>query len=92
MVSINAANRDPELFADAETLQLDRAKNHHIAFGHGPHHCPGAALARMELQEFLRGLLREFPDLRVAVAPEDVEWRTGARIRGPRALPLTWGS
>jgi cytochrome P450 len=46
----------------------------------------------MELQEVLSGLLREFPDLRLAVAPKDVEWRTGALIRGPRALPLAWGS
>jgi cytochrome P450 len=92
VASLNAANRDPELFADAEKLLLDRAANRHIAFGHGVHHCPGAGLARMELQEVLRGLLREFPDLRLAVAPEEVQWRTGALIRGPRALPLAWGS
>lgn len=91
VVSLNAANRDPELFADAETLRLDRAANRHIAFGHGPHHCPGAALARLELQEFLRVLLREFPDLRLGVAPDDVQWRTGALVLGPRALPLAWG-
>ena len=46
----------------------------------------------MELQEVLRGLLREFPDLHLAVAPEEVQWRTGALVRGPRALPLAWGS
>lgn len=91
VVSLNAANRDPELFTDASALLLDRKVNRHIAFGHGPHHCPGASLGRMELQEVLRGLLREFPDLRLAVVPENVEWRTGARIRGPRALPLAWG-
>jgi Cytochrome P450 len=91
VVSLNAANRDPELFADAETLRLDRAANRHIAFGHGPHHCPGAAQARLELQEFLRVLLREFPDLRLGVAPDDVQWRAGALVLGPRALPLAWG-
>jgi hypothetical protein len=42
----------------------------------------------MELQEVLRGLLREFPGLHLAVAPEDVQWRTGALVRGPRALPM----
>jgi cytochrome P450 len=92
VVSLNAANRDPEVFADAETLLLNRAVSRHISFGHGAHHCPGAALARMELQEVLRGLLREFPGLRLAVAPKDVSWRTGARVRGPRALPLAWSS
>jgi cytochrome P450 len=92
VASLNAANRDPELFADAEKLLLDRAANRHIAFGHGAHHCPGAGLARMELQEVLGGLLREFPDLHLAVAPEEVQWRTGALVRGPRALPLAWGT
>lgn len=92
VVSLNAANRDPELFDDAEVLLLGRAANRHIGFGYGAHHCPGAALARMELQGVLKGLLRELPDLRLAVAPGDVQWRTGARVRGPRALPLAWGS
>ncbi|MEN3269052.1 cytochrome P450 [Pseudonocardia sp.] len=91
VVSVHAANRDPEVFEDPETLVLDRAVNRHIGFGYGVHHCLGAQLARMELQEAVGALLREFPDLRLAVAPEDVEWRTGAFVRGPRALPLAWG-
>jgi cytochrome P450 len=91
VVSLNAANRDPARFADAESLLLDRTDNRRIAFGHGPHHCPGAALARMELQEFLKGLLRDFPDHRLVVAPDDVDWRMSALVRGPKSLPLTWG-
>jgi cytochrome P450 len=91
VVSIHAANRDPEMFDDAEALVLGRAPNRHIGFGYGAHHCLGAQLARMELQEALGSLLREFPDLRLAVAPEDVQWRKGAFVRGPRTLPLTWG-
>jgi cytochrome P450 len=91
LVSIHAANRDPDMFDRPESLVLDRAANRHIGFGYGAHHCLGAQLARMELQEALGGLLREFPDLRLAVAPEDVEWRTGAFVRGPRTLPLAWG-
>lgn len=91
LVSVHAANRDPEVFEDADTLVLDREVNRHIGFGYGAHHCLGAQLARMELQEALGGLLREFPDLRLAVPAEAVEWRTGALVRGPRALPLAWG-
>lgn len=90
VVSLNAANRDPGVFTDADTPRLDRTPNRHIAFGHGPHHCPGSALARMELQEALRGLLREFRHLRLAVPPEDVQWQGASLVRGPRALPLTW--
>ncbi|MFC4949850.1 cytochrome P450 [Pseudonocardia sp. GCM10023141] len=91
IVSVHAANRDPGVFADADTLVLDRPAGHHVAFGHGAHHCLGAQLARMELQEALSALLREFPDLRLAVPAQDVPWRTGALVRGPRELPLTWG-
>ena len=92
MVALHAANRDPSVFADAEELDLQRAHNHHVAFGHGAHHCLGAQLARMELQEALGGLLREFPDLRLAVPAEQVVWRTGGLVRGPTALPLAWGA
>jgi cytochrome P450 len=91
LVSIHAANRDPAVFPNGDQLVLDRAENRHVGFGHGAHHCLGAQLARMELQEAIGGLLCEFPDLRLAVPAEDVEWRTGALVRGPRALPLAWG-
>ncbi len=90
MVAVHAANRDPAVFEEATALVLDRATNHHVGFGHGAHHCLGAQLARMELQEAIGGLLREFPDLRLAVPAEDVEWRKGTLARGPLTLPLTW--
>jgi len=45
-----SANRDEEVFVDPETFDVGRAKaGAHLAFGSGPHHCPGAALARQEL-------------------------------------------
>lgn len=91
MVAIHAANRDASVFDHADELDLHREHNHHIAFGHGAHHCLGAQLARMELQEAVGGLLREFPDLRLAVPAEQVPWRTGGLVRGPEALPLAWG-
>ncbi|MCW2716636.1 cytochrome P450 [Pseudonocardia sp.] len=92
LVSVVAANRDPSVFDHPDELVLDRADNRHVGFGHGAHHCLGAQLARMELQEAIGGLLREFPDLRLAVPAQDVEWRTGAFVRGPKALPLAWGA
>jgi cytochrome P450 len=78
------------VFEEASALVLERATNHHLGFGHGAHHCLGAQLARMELQEAIGGLLREFPGLRLAVPAEDVEWRKGTLVRGPLTLPLTW--
>jgi cytochrome P450 len=90
MVAIHSANRDESVFDDADALRLDRAVNPHIGFGHGPHHCLGAQLARMELQVAMSALMREFPELALATAPEDVEWKSGGFVRGPEKLMVTW--
>ncbi|MFJ8623349.1 cytochrome P450 [Kitasatospora sp. NPDC093550] len=89
-VSYLTANRDPQVFADPEELDFDRTDNPHLAFGHGPHYCPGAALARMESEIILGSLWRRFPRLRLAVPEEQLRWQRGALIRGPEALPVAW--
>ncbi|MFI9503519.1 cytochrome P450 [Nocardia sp. NPDC052566] len=89
-VNTQAANRDEAVFADPESLDLTRTVNPHIAFGHGAHHCLGAQLARVELQVALGSLLRRFPALRLAVPVEEVPWKTGLLVRGPKALPVSW--
>jgi nocardicin N-oxygenase len=85
-IAFTSANHDPEVFDRPETMDLSRSPNPHIAFGLGIHHCAGAALARMELQEALRALCK-LPDLRLAVPAEDVPWR-GSAIRAPKTLPV----
>ncbi|GAA1913612.1 cytochrome P450 [Streptantibioticus ferralitis] len=85
-----AANRDPDRFDDPHALDFDRGFNPHLAFGNGPHYCVGASLARMESEVMLRALLDRFPDLRLAVPPEEIRWRRGELIRGPEALPVAW--
>ena len=87
LVAIGAANRDRLQFSDADGLTLDRGDNHHLGFGHGVHHCLGAPLARLELQEALRALTREMPGLRLA---GDVAWKTQMLVRGPRSMPIGW--
>ncbi|WP_020661295.1 cytochrome P450 [Amycolatopsis benzoatilytica] len=87
LVAIGAANRDRLQFGTADRLVLDRGDNHHLGFGHGVHHCLGAPLARLELQEALRALTREMPGLRLA---GDVEWKTQMLVRGPRSMPMGW--
>lgn len=89
-VSYLTANRDPEVFADPDRLDFDRGYNPHIAFGHGPHYCPGSTLARMESEILLDSLWKRFPDLRLAVPEDRLEWQRGALIRGPETLPVTW--
>ena len=67
---LGAANRDPAVFADADTFDVRRDPNPHLAFGVGVHFCLGAPLARMELAESLAALFATFPDLRLAGEPE----------------------
>lgn len=90
IVAINSANHDETVFENPETLDLDRQHNPHVRFGHGVHHCLGAQLARMELQVGLGALLRHFPDLRFATSPDEVPWRVGTLVQGPRELRLAW--
>jgi cholest-4-en-3-one 26-monooxygenase len=64
-----AANRDEEVFADAERFDIRRTPNDHIAFGYGEHYCLGANLARMELQEIFRGLVTRIDGMEMTSAP-----------------------
>ncbi len=53
-----SANRDEEVFADAETFRLERPNmNDSLAFGRGPHSCVGSSLARLEMWVALEELL-----------------------------------
>ncbi|MFD8719058.1 cytochrome P450 [Streptomyces sp. NPDC059629] len=89
-VSYLAANRDPEVFADPETIDLARSPNPHVSFGFGPHYCPGGQLGRLEEELLVDTLLDRLPGLRLAVPPDQVPFKKGALIRGPEALPVTW--
>ncbi|MEU3733798.1 cytochrome P450 [Streptomyces sp. NPDC033538] len=89
-VSYLAANRDPEVFPDPDTIDFARSPNPHVSFGFGPHYCPGSMLARLESELLVDAVLDRVPGLRLAVPPEDVPFRKGALIRGPEALPVTW--
>ncbi|OIJ93723.1 cytochrome [Streptomyces sp. MUSC 14] len=89
-VSYLAANRDPDVFPDPETIDFSRSPNPHVSFGFGPHYCPGGQLARLEEELLVDTLLDRVPGLRLAVPPDQVPFRKGALIRGPEAVPVTW--
>ncbi|MFF0494461.1 cytochrome P450 [Nocardia sp. NPDC004068] len=92
VVSLLAANRDPERFDNPDTLDIRRKARGHLSFGHGVHQCLGQQLARIEMRAGFGALLRRFPDLALAVPADQVPLRTDMNIYGVHALPVTWGS
>ncbi|MEU7575988.1 cytochrome P450 [Streptomyces sp. NPDC041068] len=88
--SIPMANRDPALVDGPDRLDVTREPVPHVAFGHGIHHCLGAALARMELRISYGQLLHRFPGLRLAIPARDVEFRDRSTAYGVERLPVVW--
>ncbi len=86
MTAIGAANRDPEVFADPDRLDLGRIDNHQLSFGFGAHFCLGAPLARLEAELAFHALLDRFPNL--ALVSETLTYRANPILRGLVALPV----
>lgn len=81
-----AANRDPNVFANAQQFDIGRTPNPHLSFGGGVHYCIGAPLARLEAVVAFEALLSRFPNLQLAQT--EVHWRALINLRGLTALPL----
>ncbi len=88
MLGLGAANRDPDKWGPtADRVDLAReGANTHVSFGGGPHHCLGAALARLEAQIALPRLVRRFP--RMTAAYEQPAWGARMVLRGVEHLPV----
>jgi cytochrome P450 len=81
-----AANRDPEKFARADEVVLDREANRHSTFGLGIHRCIGSNLARMELTVAVEEWLRRIPEFELEEGAA-LNWSRGL-VRGPRSVPV----
>lgn len=87
--SLSGANRDKVLGDSVETFDPRRpALLSHLAFGYGAHRCIGAELAKMELRAAYPGLVRRFPEMRLAVAPEELSFRKLSIVYGVESLPV----
>lgn len=87
ILSLMAANRDPQVFADADALVLTRPAKRHVAFAGGVHHCIGAGLARLEAQIAIGAILTRLPHLRAAEAGS-ATYFPSPDLRGLARLPV----
>ncbi|MEM7286623.1 MAG: cytochrome P450 [Actinomycetota bacterium] len=84
-VIVGAANRDPDAFADPHRFDPDRDGPPHLGFGHGPHFCLGAGLARLEAEVTFRELAARIGTIDL-VGP--VTRSPTPMFRGPTSLPV----
>ncbi|GHO67911.1 cytochrome P450 [Ktedonobacter sp. SOSP1-52] len=91
VLPFHAGNRDPSVFSNPDVVDFDRTPNPILSFGRGIHACLGQQLARMEMQVLWTTLLKRLPNVRLAVAPSEVPWRSGdTATTGPAHLPVVW--
>ncbi|MGB3442473.1 MAG: cytochrome P450 [Actinophytocola sp.] len=89
LVNYAALGRDPALHGgSAATFDITRADKEHLSFGHGPHYCLGAGIARMLAKASLSALFERFPDLTLAVDPKDLVPYPTFIMNGHRHLPV----
>ena len=90
-VGYASANRDENVFDDSENFNIDRKKaGAHLAFGSGPHHCPGAPLARQEMYSAFTILLNRLANIRTEDPDESFHHVPSSFLRGLANLNLTF--
>ncbi len=87
VVSFTSANRDEAVFADPDRFDIRRHPNPHLVFGHGPHFCLGAHLARIQMRALFDEVLARTS--RISYAGEPSYLRSNFQ-RGVKRLPVSW--
>ncbi|MBC6450932.1 cytochrome P450 family protein [Actinokineospora xionganensis] len=89
LINYAAVGRDPELHADSpEEFDIQREDKAHLSFGHGPHYCLGAGIARLVATVGLSTLFERFPDLTLAVTRDELVPMPTFIMNGHRQLPV----
>ncbi|MGI9577773.1 MAG: cytochrome P450 [Microthrixaceae bacterium] len=88
LFGIASANRDPGVYDDPDTFDIDRDMSRLLTFGFGSHHCPGSHLARAQIAVAVERLLNRMPVLRLVDRAAALP--SGTVMRGPMALPVAW--
>jgi cytochrome P450 len=87
LLLIGSANRDEDVFPDADRYDLDRDTTKTVSFGSGRHFCMGAPLARLEARIVLEELVRRVADYEVD--PDGIVRVHSVNVKGLAALPTT---
>lgn len=90
LLDTTLANFDDRVFGEPDRFDVTRAPNPHVAFAHGPWHCLGAPLARIELRTVFASLVHRFPTMRLAVPIERLRGSGAVFTSTLLALPVTW--
>lgn len=85
VTSLPAANRDPQVYAEAHRFDITREAVPHMSFGGGQHICIGAPLARLEAQVALLKIFERFPKLKLA---GETQWKTTPFFHGVERLTV----
>jgi cytochrome P450 len=88
LLLLASANRDEAAFENADQLDIGRSPNKHVSFGYGVHYCLGAPLSRLEGRIAMLDLVQRFPQMSLAVSPEQLRWRKSVGLHGLSSLPL----
>ncbi|MER6444264.1 cytochrome P450 [Streptomyces venezuelae] len=91
LVAYGSANRDEQRYERADEFDVTRpGSRQHLAFGYGPHGCPGSQLARDQLRLTLDLFVRRMPELRLDRDRPRPQMRPTLIHRSPQALYVTW--
>jgi cytochrome P450 len=90
IISDAAANRDPKVYDRPEIFDPSRDGTRHLSFGHGSHKCLGMSLARLELRSVFLSLFKRFPDIRLAIDPDELQIDNSRLGGGVENVPLLW--
>jgi cytochrome P450 len=93
MLRYAAGNRDEQVFTDPDQMDVCRRNaSDHLAFGQGTHFCPGAMLARKEMQVAFTKLLQRLTNIRLATGKNDLSHWPNMVLRGLKSLHITFDS